>query len=100
MSKNRRRQPTYNGYEVLAEISRVERLGNTKSGNPRFRLHTDEGIFLTDGNNQQNSVLTGEETGQMVLVIKGDKAVSWRRPITVNRRNRADSSDLTGNTTR
>lgn len=69
------------GYEVDTVINRVERLNNTKSGNPRYRLHTDQGLMLTSEDASNALTLTGNETGAVTLLIEGDKVLSWRWPV-------------------
>lgn len=68
------------GYEIDVVLNRVERLNNTKSGNPRYRLHTDQGLMLTSEDASSALTLTGAETGPVTLLIDGDKVARWRWP--------------------
>lgn len=76
----RRTRTSPKGYEVAAHVERLERLPNTKNGNPRWRLHTDRGVLLTDEDAQRAAELTGDESGAAVLLVEGSRVIDWRFP--------------------
>ena len=74
-------QPAYErGYEVNVVILRVERINNTASGNPRYRFHTDTGIYTTADDIQASSTINGDETGPAALRIEDSRIIAWRIP--------------------
>lgn len=65
------------GYTVEVVVLRTERATNSADGNPRYRFHTDKGIYASTGDVQQSLGLTGEETGPAVLRIENARVVAW-----------------------
>lgn len=59
--------------DVFATVTlhELERIGNTVNGNPRYRLHTDEGTFLT------------QSDAGVVFGITNDKPVGKRVRLTM-----------------
>lgn len=82
MSKKRQNKSTFTGYEVPTELTRVERLNNTRSGNPRYRLHTTDGMFITDDDAQACGKLVGDESGTVILRLEDNKVIGWKFPET------------------
>jgi hypothetical protein len=59
-------------------VLRTERINNaSRTGNPRFRFHTESGIYTTADDIQQNSTLTGSETGAAELRIDNNRVAAW-----------------------
>lgn len=74
---SRRQKTTPSWYEVPTSLIKAERLPNTKSGNPRWRLYTESGIYLTAPDVQQAHEQMSEKTGPITLKIEGDKVIGW-----------------------
>lgn len=58
-------------------VETVERLPSTnKDGNPRYRVHTDRGTWLTTpGGSVAYGIENSEYQGDVVLVLDGDEIV-------------------------
>lgn len=54
-----------------AEVMKLKRLSNSESGNPRWRVITDKGIFLTETDSQAGYSLASAEyqSGRVKIVI-------------------------------
>lgn len=65
------------GYTVDVDVLRTERAINSADGNPRYRFHTDKGVYAAASDVQQSLSLTGEETGSAVLRIENTLVVAW-----------------------
>lgn len=68
------------GYDVDVTILRVERMRNSKSGNPRYRLHTRTGIYVSADDAQVSATINGDETGPAVLRIENARVIAARFP--------------------
>lgn len=51
-------------YDVIVE--RVQRLGMSKNGNPKKRLHTDHGPFTTKSDSQLADAISDQWAGDLV----------------------------------
>lgn len=77
MAKKKHRSTAAPGYEVVVNVLRLEKLAGSKNANPRWRLHTDSGLYLTEPDIQRAHELIGDESGPAVLLMQGDKVVDW-----------------------
>ena len=68
------------GYAICTTVNRVEKLSTPKGHAKRWRLHTDDGIFLTSENpiKQEPFKLIGNKPQKMTLVIRGERVIDWR----------------------
>jgi hypothetical protein len=57
-------------------IEKVEYMSSNKDGNPRFRVHTDQGPWLTTpGGAVAHGIENSEYQGEVVLVLDGGEIV-------------------------
>jgi hypothetical protein len=66
------------GYSVDVAVLRIEKIASSKNGNPRYRFHTDSGIYTSADDIQQSTRLTGAETGAAVLRIEASRVIGWQ----------------------
>lgn len=68
--------PVSTGYPIDVVVLRVERLTNTKDGNPRWRIYTSNaGVRLTSPNSHVGYELSASSAGPAVLLIDGDHVI-------------------------
>lgn len=71
------------GYLVDVTIDHIEKMPRTPgTKNPRYRFHTDLGLFTTEPDIQQSYELTGDETGPATLTMEDSRVRSWTWPAT------------------
>lgn len=51
---------------MIARIKKIERLDNTRDGDPVYQIETDKGVFKTEPGNQVGYVIDTSWTGRLV----------------------------------
>ena len=68
------------GYAITTRVNRVEKLSTRKGHPQRWRLHTDDGIYLTSENpvKREPFKLKGNQPQEMTLLIRGERVINWK----------------------